>query len=284
MVRALPRWAAYAVWLTLVSGCSLGAPASSVPRRDSGSNRGSGAAGHDDSPRADLQKARRSDASVPCTPMLDSKSEFFVPCTDAGTRPQLDAGTPVPLEAGVRLAEAGTPKDAAPPTPPDAGTQPPRDASMNAPDARVVQDSGCPSEPRTCAQASIETKPTDVVCTLQGDVVHVRTHACETCGTAGRLLQFWVMANFCGSCADGTSKGYPGNYWFEAQACRDFDMDLDLTSLTFSNNPCVDVYPRFDNAGDDLVTDVAYKIRSCRCDLDRQTCVQCVNGACDSPP
>jgi hypothetical protein len=275
------------LWISLAGACSSQSatttPQQHDARRDAGARHGFANA-----ERGESGPIGSGDAALPCTPTLDSKSEFFVACADSGAAPSskhpaLDAGASGRHEAGVHPDDAALNDSAEPQTSRD-GSAAPDAAEVSVPDARIPQDSGCPSAAHSCAQASIESKPADVVCTLHGDVVRVAAHVCETCGTAGRLLQFWVMANVCGTCADGTSKGYPGDYWFEANSCRDFELDLELASLTSSNNPCIDVYPRFDNAGDDLITDISYKIHTCRCDLERQTCVQCVDGLCDAPP
>ena len=201
------------------------------------------------------------DSSVPCTPELND--EFSTPCLDAA----------VPTDGAAGIGDAEVPPD----DQPDAGDEVPADAG--GPIEQPADD--CSVEPTSCAQAAIITEPADVECTMDGDAIRVRVRACETCNIAGRLLQFWVGTRFCGTCTDGVSKGAEGERWFEAGACMYLDLELDLSS--WSNvDPCVDVYPRFDNSGDDLITEASYQVRSCRCDRSTHTCVTCTDGACEA--
>ena len=192
---------------------------------------------------------------------LDPDSEVFGPCPDAGGDSQH-----TPTDAGP------TPRDAA---------MPPEDASTDVPDA-TMPATDCSSDTVSCAQAAIVTASEDATCTIHGDVVSINAKVCEKCGKPGRLLQFWVTATFCDSCGEGSSNGDGGNFWFEANACMPLQLDLDLSTWV-TNNPCIDVHPRFDNSGDDLVTDASYSVRSCRCDREKQTCMSCADGACDQP-
>lgn len=206
------------------------------------------------------------DGSVACGLELDD--ELSMPCSDAALPP--DSALPGP--------------DGAVPKPDGSVIDDPREdggaMTTDAGDVGPTPVGACDAAPSSCAQAAITTEPMDVSCTMSGDVISVSVRACETCGMAGRVLQFWVGTTICDTCIGGVSKGADGEHWFGAGGCMDLGLALDLSSWE-AVDPCVDVYPRFDNAGDDLVTDATYQVRACRCDRATQTCVTCTEGACD---
>ena len=216
-----------------------------------------------------------------CMPGRAPDDEFFVPCPDAGapTDPGPDAGAhsePVP-DAG-HAPDAGTvtmPHTDPPPPPVDAGPTTPPDQGE------------CAARDPVCASGHAMTVLGSATCAISLDSLRVTRQVCETCGHATDIVDFGIVVMDCGGCFQvfRDSRGV-SNRPLAASACTSV---TDTTGLewTTANSGCVDVYAAVGSGIEDMFGSMTLsndEVRVCRCNRVTDTCISCIDGACDRLP
>jgi hypothetical protein len=115
----------------------------------------------------------------------------------------------------------------------------------------------------------------------------VQRQICEVCGKSTDLVEFSLTVMDCGGCAQVYSDGYANQSMKLASNACISRSDPASLAWTAADPHCVDVYADVSSGIASMngwTTQSRDQVRVCRCDRTTDTCIPCVNGACDKAP
>ncbi|HEX7479180.1 MAG TPA: hypothetical protein VF331_15345 [Polyangiales bacterium] len=267
-LRHLPI--ALVVVLVLITGLACSSPAQHASDLSDPQGQDSGRRGADASGDA----GGRGSVGRPCTPNKAPNDEFYIACADAGVAAG-DAATGLPptTDSGsdpLPGRDAGSAPDAmvAPPLTPDEGMC-------------AMRDTGCASGGHGATTVGT------AVCNILGNSLLVQHEVCEKCGQTTQIADISLVIMDCGGCSQVYREG--GQSFASPTPPYGCAMHTGSASLfwTAADPRCVDVYV-YSGSGVPQTGGWALassdQARVCRCNRVTNTCVTCVNGACDAPP